>query len=86
MSAGDDNRRSRLRDRNLVSSLVQDFERLEEAVLPLPEPSGHYCHSERVLRKKRASVVRGLVSLALEVAINQPERARVGRIQLEDVE
>ena len=62
--------------RNLVALLVEDFERLEEAVLPLPSESGHYCHSERVLRKKRSSVVRSLVSLALEVAINQPERIR----------
>ena len=62
--------------RNLVALLVEDFERLEEAVLPLPPEPGHYCHSERVLRKKRSSVVRSLVSLALEVAINQPERIR----------
>ena len=76
MSAGDDNRRSRLRDRNLVSSLIEDFRGLEEAVLPLPPESGHYAHYARVLRKKRASVVRSVINLALEVAINQPEHVR----------
>lgn len=59
-----------------VRGLVEDFEQLEEEVLPLPPESGHYDHHERVLRKKRASVVRSLINLALEVAINQNERVR----------
>jgi len=62
--------------RTTIRGLVEDFEQLEEEILPLPPESGHYDHHERVLRKKRASVVRSVINLALEVAINQPEHVR----------